>query len=477
MARTAIWLSGAILIAIALLEFTRTLAAPTTASPNAYYLDSSTGDDSNSGLSPSSAWRTIGKINSVALAPGDTVYFRRGGLWRETLDPDAGGSPGRPITFTAYGEGPAPIISGSDVVQGWQLSRDSVYHAQSSEPNNVFVDGGPGWGLPRACCLPWEACAPSKLCATGAMRAGSWYWNPASSELYVWLEDGSNPTRHTVEAAVRIYGMKVIGNGGEKGNIIVDGLTFERTGGYGIYFYSNAENGRGPAGVIIRNNLVRQTGTGQVDGGEYYNAIHFAEHVELSTAPQFINNTIAYSGGHGNAINSQYADHAQIIGNRAEHFNHSGFDTKHSASVVIRGNLAHDGDESNGIYQEYCANGVIENNLVYNLSGSVPGRGSGIQIDVGSSGAIIIGNSISNVLTGIYLIGPATARNNSVSHAGHAVLEANAGGIFDNNQWGDSPVFYVDGRREDLADWQAARDHAGERAAEHGGESNSLSPQ
>ena len=197
---------------------------------------------------------------------------------------------------------------------------------------------------------------------------------------------------------------------------------------------------------------MRQTGTGQIDGGEYYNAIHFDEHVELNTAPEFIDNRIAYSGGHGNAINSQMADGARIVGNRAEHFNHNGFDSKHSTSVLVRGNTAHDATEANGIYQEYCANGMIENNVVYNVSGSVPGRGSGIQIDAGTSGATIVGNSISNVLTGIYLITPATARDNVVSHASHAVLEANAGGTFEHNRWSDSPIFYVNGRRETLAE-------------------------
>jgi hypothetical protein len=449
--RAAIRIGAALVILLTLAYVVKTLAEPTIESPHGYYLDSSTGDDSNSGRSPSSAWRTIAKVNSVALAPGDSVYLRRGGIWRETLEPRNGGAPGRPVTFTAYGSGPAPIISGSDIVTGWSLSRASVYRAHCSKPNNIFADGGPGWGLTRACCLPWEPCAPSGLCAAGPMTAGSWYWNPASSDLYVWLEDGSNPASHTIEAAVRIYGMNVTGDEGEKGNLVVDGLTFERTGGYGIYFYSNADNGRGPVGVIVRNNTVRQTGTGRIDGGDYYNAIHFDEHVELNTAPQFIGNTIAYSGGHGNAINSQKADGAQIIGNHAEHFNHNGFDTKQSASVVVRGNVAHDASEANGIYQEYCANGIIEDNSVYNLSASAPGRGSGIQIDAGCSGTTIMRNSISNVLTGIYLITPATARYNSVSNAGHAALEANAGGVFDHNAWGDLPVLEGNGGRQDFS--------------------------
>jgi nitrous oxidase accessory protein NosD len=450
--KAAIWLSGVSLVLVTFAYEINSLAQSPSGASHAYYVDSSTGDDSSSGRSPSSAWRTIAKVNSIALAPGETVYLRRGAIWRETLEPRNGGAPGHPVTFTAYGSGPAPIISGSDIVTGWSSTDVSIFHARSSRPNNVYVDGGPGWGLTRACCLPGESCTRSDLCATGPMTAGTWYWNPATSELYVWLPDGSNPANRVVEAAVRIYGMNATADAGEKGNIVVDGLAFERTGGYGIYFYSNAEGGKGPVGVVIRNNTVRQTGTGQIDGGEYYNAIHFDEHVELNTAPEFIDNRIAYSGGHGNAINSQMADGARIVGNRAEHFNHNGFDSKHSTSVLVRGNTAHDATEANGIYQEYCANGMIENNVVYNVSGSVPGRGSGIQIDAGTSGATIVGNSISNVLTGIYLITPATARDNVVSHAGHAVLEANAGGNFENNRWGDSPIFYVNGLRETLAE-------------------------
>lgn len=464
--KAAIWLSGALLVLGALAYVIKTRAETAMESPRDYYLDYNTGDDSNSGRSPSSAWRTIGKVNSIPLVHGDTVHFRRGEVWRETLEPLNGGAPGHPVTFTAYGSGPAPIITGSDVVKDWISSDASIFHARCLRPNNVYVDGGPGWGLRRACCMPGEFCARSGLCAIGPMTAGSWYWNPATSELNVWLEDGSNPEGHVVEAAVRIYGMNATADEGEKGNIVVDGLAFERTGGYGIYFYSNAENGRGPTGVIIRNNTVKQTGTGQIDGGEYYNAIYFDEHVELNTAPEFINNSIAYSGGHGNAINSQFADGAQIIGNHAEHFNHNGFDTKHSASVVFRGNVAHDGVETNGIYQEYCASGLVENNLVYNLRGSVPGQGSGIQIDVGTSGAKIVGNTISNVLTGIYLLTPAIVQSNTVSNAGHAVIEANAGGTFEHNQWGDSPIFYMNDRRENFAEWQAASEHPGDQAAD-----------
>jgi hypothetical protein len=38
---------------------------------------------------------------------------------------------------------------------------------------------------------------------------------------------------------------------------------------------------------------VLQTGTGLVDDGGYYNAIHFSQAVELATASSFVGNVIS----------------------------------------------------------------------------------------------------------------------------------------------------------------------------------------
>jgi len=83
----------------------------------AYYVDPS-GNDSKSGTSPGSAWQTVARVNSANLRAGDVVYFKAGGEWRETLIPNASGSRGAPIVFTAYGNGSLPILCGSDSVTG-----------------------------------------------------------------------------------------------------------------------------------------------------------------------------------------------------------------------------------------------------------------------------------------------------------------------------------------------------------------------
>jgi parallel beta helix pectate lyase-like protein len=420
-----------------------------------FYLDPA-GADSSSGTSPSTPWRTVARVNATALDPGDTFYFKRGGIWREMIDPIRGGAAGSPVTFTAYGSGPPPIISGSDVVTGWAAAGGGVYRAHSLKPNNVYLDGGPGWGLTHACCPAGSSCQQRGPCAIGPMAAGSWYWDQATSALYVWLADGSDPSSHKVEAAVRLYGVRVIADAGEKSNLVMDGLRFERTGAGGVYFYTNAERGVGLTGIVVRNCTVTQTGTGQVDDGSYYNGIHYDEAIELPTAPVFENNTISYTGNHGNAINSQNADNARILYNNATHFNHHGFDMKHSKSDLVLGNVAHDSIETNGIYQEYCADTLIEQNIVYNIAGTMLGHASGIQIDLSSTGAHIINNSIFNVLSGIYLNQPALVEYNAVAYARSAVLEANRGGVFSHNVWGSSPVLLLNGKSYDFEAWKAA---------------------
>ncbi len=67
------------------------------------YIDPA-GSDANDGLSPASAWRTLGKIATGDVPGGAHVLLKRGGSWSETLLPLAS------CTFGAYGAGARPRI-------------------------------------------------------------------------------------------------------------------------------------------------------------------------------------------------------------------------------------------------------------------------------------------------------------------------------------------------------------------------------
>ena len=59
-----------------------------------YYVDASNGNDSNSGTSQSTAWKTISKVNSMSFQPGDQILFKRGEQWREKLQIPSSGASG-----------------------------------------------------------------------------------------------------------------------------------------------------------------------------------------------------------------------------------------------------------------------------------------------------------------------------------------------------------------------------------------------
>ncbi len=106
------------------------------------YVDVNSGDDNNDGQSPGNAWKTIAKVNSQTPAPGDSVLFKRGELWREQLTVPSSGDTSASITFGAYGTGEKPEINGADVITGWSLYKGNIYVADvNSEVTQLFIDG------------------------------------------------------------------------------------------------------------------------------------------------------------------------------------------------------------------------------------------------------------------------------------------------------------------------------------------------
>lgn len=75
-----------------------------------YYVSLISGSDGNTGASPSEAWQTVGKVNSVSLSPDDVVLFERGSAWDEDLTINSDGAPGSPITISSYGSGTPPVL-------------------------------------------------------------------------------------------------------------------------------------------------------------------------------------------------------------------------------------------------------------------------------------------------------------------------------------------------------------------------------
>ena len=88
-------------------------AAPavTSAAAVTRYVDCSAGRDTNTGGSPTAAWKTIGRVNGASLAPGSKLFFKRGCTWTGTaVQAKWNGTSTAPITIGAYGTGSKPLF-------------------------------------------------------------------------------------------------------------------------------------------------------------------------------------------------------------------------------------------------------------------------------------------------------------------------------------------------------------------------------
>jgi len=112
----------------------------------AYYVSNS-GNDSNDGKTPETAWATISRVNQENLSVGDAVFFERGGTWRATPVNTKTG-----VTYSAYGEGAKPrIISSPENGSGeekWSLYYDGangekiwVFYKDMPECGALVLDG------------------------------------------------------------------------------------------------------------------------------------------------------------------------------------------------------------------------------------------------------------------------------------------------------------------------------------------------
>ena len=116
-----------------------------TATATDYYVSSS-GNDSANGLSSSTPWRTISKVNAEfsKLNPGDRILFKRGDVFYGTITVSKSGTASSPITISSYGTGALPRISGFTTVTGWTNCGGGIYSKAiscESSPNILVLDG------------------------------------------------------------------------------------------------------------------------------------------------------------------------------------------------------------------------------------------------------------------------------------------------------------------------------------------------
>ncbi len=159
--------------------------------PADYYIDAGNGKDANSGRSPSEAWKSFTNVSRKIFSPGDSIFLKRGGLWREKLDIRSSGSADRPITVGAYGSGERALILGSDSRKGpswWKMESPGIWFTEgvNKKPQMIFHDG----------------VGSQRKAARGELASPwDWWYDAVRRRLYVRL--GENPGSHSVELTAR----------------------------------------------------------------------------------------------------------------------------------------------------------------------------------------------------------------------------------------------------------------------------------
>lgn len=136
-----------------------------------YYVNNTIETSNGTGLSPETPVRSY---RELSLKPGDTILFKRGCIFRDSID-SPNGKPVQKITWDAYGEGNNPKFLGSVNIsdsRDWCMISEHVWEYQKPLPaevcnlifnNNDFQIKKASWGN-----LCWEY--------EEMKKQGDWYY-------------------------------------------------------------------------------------------------------------------------------------------------------------------------------------------------------------------------------------------------------------------------------------------------------------
>ena len=154
-----------------------TLYSPAAAVAATYYVDASTGNDSNNGLSEATPWRSLNRVNNpqnynppVAFQPGDQILLKRGETWYGGIWFKYSGEEGNPITIGAYGSADEqPLLIGTYwATISWENATGNIYRTTnpswSTDPGILFYQG-----IPRPSIATIESATPVDNIRPGAV--------------------------------------------------------------------------------------------------------------------------------------------------------------------------------------------------------------------------------------------------------------------------------------------------------------------
>jgi parallel beta-helix repeat protein len=107
---------------------------------NKTYYFAANGSDANTGTVAGQPLKSLAKINTLSLQPGDQVLLRKGDIFTGSFLTTQNGTAAAPVTIGAYGSGANPVISGFVPVTTWTSIGGGIYESNAlSVSGNVNV--------------------------------------------------------------------------------------------------------------------------------------------------------------------------------------------------------------------------------------------------------------------------------------------------------------------------------------------------
>ncbi len=321
-----------------------------------YYVDATTGNDNNSGLSEPSAFKTLDKVQSFTFLPGDIIFFKRGEKWEGTIDFLRGGNESAPITFGAYGNGDKPLLSNVRSIVLWSNVATSIY----------FYSAGGEW-----CYGLFEDGKKLKEASSVSLADGNWYFN-RTSKLIFYKPTSGKPSDHLLQYAPLSYLIRL-----NASYVDIENLSLQYAGG-----------------GIVANKETKYINIRRCELGNFYErGISFYNTLGNCSAVENIINKcgdgIYFIHDKGNDI----GNHNLILGNKISYCNYNEYNNNDGHAIGIQ-------DSNYNVIShneiEYCRapiaiwarsgmttdNNVIKYNIIANCKGEFADHNAGVGIAI-----------------------------------------------------------------------------------------------
>ncbi|MBK9285106.1 MAG: discoidin domain-containing protein [Sphingobacteriaceae bacterium] len=190
-----------------------------------YYVSSSQGNDSNNGTSENSPWKTISKLNSRSLNPGDQILFKKGDIWTENLVIKNSGTSGQRIYYGGYSEGAKPIISLREEVPGWTNAANWIEYS----PNIWRMNITPGIRLEVGISRIWLDGLETSIAGgiTSESNGDGTYGICSDHKFWSSAENGALYVYATSNPAIFYSSIKYSGKINLDGSIVYDAIKLQ----------------------------------------------------------------------------------------------------------------------------------------------------------------------------------------------------------------------------------------------------------